>query len=768
MNTKLYAGILSLLGIVSICSADAVVDFADTNLQRGVERALGLQGPTQSQMLALTRLEVDNKGIADLTGLEYALNLTSLKLVGNRISNLRPLAGLTKLTTLDLKENQVEDITDLRGLVNLTELILWRNEISDISPLSNLTALTDLQLNNNQIADTSSLWPLTKLTNLMLGANQITDISAVSRMKNLLALILHENKIRDLSPLSGLANLRVLNLDLCGITDISALAGITSLVDVHLSNNPISDISPLLGLRNLRDLNLDGAVLNGDAYCAYLRAIQQNNLIATIVYSPNSRTPEGARASDGTVDGKVAVTWEPVCSGPAYTTYYRVYRALSESGEKTAVSGWQTKTSFEDTTAAPETVYVYWVKAAGDNQGTGETDFSRPDSGWCAGRRRTLTVGSTAGGTVVTPGIGPLAVNYGQSISLAAEAGEYYIFAGWTGTAVDAGKVANPAGASATITIDGDYTIRANFTALLKVLHVENAAVSDPCENGTWRHPFDGIQEAIDVAADETAVVVGPGIFRERIDFLGKDILLIGAGAADVNDAGSTILDGSDAGPVVTFRGGETARCMLMDLVVTGGNGVNGGGILCKASSSPTIRRCAIVDNFAMRGAGMYLDAADPVLIDCRITGNTAVGGAGLYCRQADLQVIDSAISNNFAVRGGAMYCDHARPVLIAVRVENNAAGCGGGLYCDQSAAYLSGCVLRGNTPSLFQVGGGTPPEIVNSPLDAADPAGSSTYCQTIDEFWADVMAAENPDETAVMRFLISLWGLVGGSDPIF
>jgi len=164
----------------------------------------------------------------------------------------------------------------------------------------------------------------------------------------------------------------------------------------------------------------------------------------------------------------------------------------------------------------------------------------------------------------------------------------------------------------------------------------------------------------------------------------------------------------------------------------------------------------------------MYLDAADPVLIDCRITSNTAVGGAGLYCRQANPQVVESVILNNFAVRGGAMYCDHAEAVLIGVRVEDNAAGCGGGLYCDQSTAYLSGCILRGNTPSLFQVGGGTPPEIVNSQLDAADSAGSSTYCQTIDEFWADVMVAENPDDTAVMRFLISLWGAVGGGDPIF
>jgi hypothetical protein len=767
MNPKLYVGLLSLLVVVSVCPADEIVQFGDINLQHGVERALGAQRPTQSQMLGLTRLEIRSKGIADLKGLQYALNLDTLKLEDNRISNLSPLAGLNTLTSLDLKGNMVEDVADLAGLASLTELILSNNEFLDISPLSDLTELTSLELDDNQISDISGLWRLTKLTRLTLANNHVTDIGAVARMKSLDTLVLGGNKIGDLSGLLTLASLRVLDLEQCDLTDISALAGLGSLVTLNLANDPIGDISPLLVLRHLQELHLDGVPLNAEAYCTYLRTIQQNNPGVTLSYSPNSRTPEGVKASDGTVLGKVAVTWQPVCSGPAYTTCYRVYRALSATSDKTAISNWQTQTTCEDTTAAPETVYVYWVKAAGDNLGTGETDFSLPDSGWCTGQRRTLTISSSAGGTVVTPGTGSLAFNYGQSVSLAAKAGEHYAFAGWTGTAVDADKVANPAGANTTVAADGDYTIRANFTTLLKILYVDNAA-SDPCENGTWQHPFDAIQEAIDVAVDETAIVVGPGVFREKIDFLGKDILLIGAGAADVNGVGSTVLDGGDTGPIVTFRGGETARCMLMDIIVTNGNGVNGGGILCKPSSAPTIRRCAVFGNFAMRGAGLYLDAASPVLIDCRITGNTAVGGAGLYCRQGNPKVIASVISRNFAVRAAGLYCDHASLTLIDSTVENNAAGCGGGFYLDQSDVHISDCILKGNTPSLFFVGEGASPEIVDSEPDTLEPADPLAYCQTIDQFWASVMSVENPDETEVMRFLISLWGVIGGASSVF
>jgi hypothetical protein len=799
MNMSRYASILCLFSLLSVCAADEAVRFVDQNLQRGVERAISVQRPAQSQMLALTRFEARGKSIGNLTGMEYALNLTNLSFEDNRIADISPLAGLTKLTTLNLKGNQISDITSLGDLTNLTELILCRNYVLDVTPIAGLTKLTKLELHDNKISNVSALWRLTGLTELTLANNQIVDISVLSRMKNLDTLLLGGNKIVDLSPLSGLTNLRVLDLPANGLTDISSLAGLTglealtlqgnritdigpvagmtSLTTLDLTNNPVSDISPLLSLRRLQHLHLKGTLLDAEAYSTHLIAIQQNNPGIAIEYSPNSRPPQDVKASDGTVPGKVVVTWGQVGSGSAYTTHYRVYRALTETGEKAAVSGWQTQTSFEDTTAAPETVYVYWVKAAGDDQGLGETDFSLPDSGWCTGSRRTLTVSSTAGGTV-TPGPGAQQVNYGQSVALAAKTGEFYVFAGWTGTAVSAGKVSDPCSANTTVIVEGDYDVRANFTTVLNILYVDddapadpapgNASVSDPSENGTWQHPFDCIQEAIEVAPNETAIIIGPGTYREKIDFLGKDILLIGAGDADAQGVEGTVIDGEDAGPVVTFRGRESARCMLMDIVVTHGNAVNGGGILCKAASSPTIRRCAVIDNFAMRGAGMYLDAASPVLIDCTITGNTAVGGAGLYCRQGNPKIVASVISNNSAVRGGASYCDHAGPVFIADRIENNAAGCGGGLYLDQSDAHLSDCILQGNTPSLFQVGAGAPPEIVNSGPDVAEPPDPATYCQTIDQFWADVMTAENPDETEVMRFLVSLWGTTGSDNPLF
>ena len=60
---------------------------------------------------------------------------------------------LSNLSRLNLYNNQITDITPLSGLTNLTALDLNNNQIADITPLSALTKLTYLTLENNQITD---------------------------------------------------------------------------------------------------------------------------------------------------------------------------------------------------------------------------------------------------------------------------------------------------------------------------------------------------------------------------------------------------------------------------------------------------------------------------------------------------------------------------------------------------------------------------------------------------------------------------------------
>ncbi|MCY4553561.1 MAG: sigma-70 family RNA polymerase sigma factor [Candidatus Poribacteria bacterium] len=105
----------------------------------------------------LTGLDVRDKGIADLTGVEHATDLQALVLIENKIHDISPLSGLTKLGFLDLGGNQISDLRPIAALTRLETLHIWRNEIEDISPLTGLVNLKKLSIENNDIKDFSPL-----------------------------------------------------------------------------------------------------------------------------------------------------------------------------------------------------------------------------------------------------------------------------------------------------------------------------------------------------------------------------------------------------------------------------------------------------------------------------------------------------------------------------------------------------------------------------------------------------------------------------------
>ena len=122
--------------------------------------------------------------------------------------------------------------------------------------------------------------------------------------------------------------------------------------------------------------------------------------------------------------------------------------------------------------ADPHYCFLYWTGSAVDDDMV-VNDESAITSIFVLGNydvkahfartTRTLTISSTEGGSVTTPGEGMFEYDYGTDVSVVATPDEHYHFVGWTGSAVDAGKVADPGSASTTVTLDGDYTLIANF-----------------------------------------------------------------------------------------------------------------------------------------------------------------------------------------------------------------------------------------------------------------------------------------------------------------
>ncbi len=320
----------------------ASVHIPDTNLRAAIAEALG-KSPnapiTVEEMERLGRLVAWNRGIHDLTGLQFATNLDELIFKDNEISDLSPIAGLIKLNRLDLNGNSISDLSPVQDLKNLTFLRLWGdrqllsdlspvaglinlrylrvtfNSVSDLSPVAGLINLEYLGVTDGNVSDLSPIAGLIKLEELDFGNNIASDLSPLAGLINLRRIVSWGNDISDLSPLAGLTKLEIISFggaeisdlkplaDLTGlkelyfggsnILDVSPLAGLTELVRLDLGGNNISDISPLKGLTNLKWL---GVAANKISDFSSLEGLRENT---NIDWHNNPGFPEGGPKIEG-------------------------------------------------------------------------------------------------------------------------------------------------------------------------------------------------------------------------------------------------------------------------------------------------------------------------------------------------------------------------------------------------------------------------------------------------------------------------------------
>jgi Concanavalin A-like lectin/glucanases superfamily/Divergent InlB B-repeat domain len=117
---------------------------------------------------------------------------------------------------------------------------------------------------------------------------------------------------------------------------------------------------------------------------------------------------------------------------------------------------------------------------------------------------RTLTILSTDGGTVVTPGEGEISVEHGTSVLVEAQADDCYQFTDWTGTAVDEGKVEDASDPNTMVEMDGDYTLRANFERILYTLDILSTVGGSVVAPGEGPHDVNcGEVVPVEAQADE-------------------------------------------------------------------------------------------------------------------------------------------------------------------------------------------------------------------------------------------------------------------------
>ncbi len=233
--------------------------------------------------------------------------------------------------------------------------------------------------------------------------------------------------------------------------------------------------------------------------------------------------------------------------------------------------------------------------------------------------------------------------------------------------------------------------------------------VSDPAEDGSAEHPFDAIQEAINVALVGDEVVLRDGTYtgdgNRDLDYIGKAIAV----RSESGKPSTCTIDcqGNSGAPHrgFYFHSGETSEAVVFGLTIANGYangsspaGAYGGGILCVASS-PTVANCTFKDNKVWAapsvGGGISCINSAATIRNCRFTENKSIRGDSISFHEGDEStVVNCTIGDDEARR--EIYSEDSTPTLTNTVIwslhENS-------LYFTGTAPTIRYCAIRGGWP---------------------------------------------------------------------
>jgi len=232
---------------------------------------------------------------------------------------------------------------------------------------------------------------------------------------------------------------------------------------------------------------------------------------------------------------------------------------------------------------------------------------------------------------------------------------------------------------------------------------------------GTYYVPDDylTIQSAIDASDNGDTIIVRPGTYMERIDFLGKSIYL----QSERGPLQTTISNPSSGGSVVVFVNQEGPDSVLEGFTVTNGWGTQG----------PT---------GDLMGGGIWCYESNPRILNNIIQNNSADMGGGIAAVRTSVEIRNNVIISN-AVNdngGGLMF---AESLGGAPSVENN-------LICENTAWRSGGGIYAGKNSQV---------EIINN-----------TLCENY-SYFVDGGGISCQNITSVNVYNSIIWGNLSTSD---
>jgi len=276
-----------------------------------------------------------------------------------------------------------------------------------------------------------------------------------------------------------------------------------------------------------------------------------------------------------------------------------------------------------------------------------------------------------------------------------------------------------------------DYTVRTP-------IKVKNNAPGPVHDGQTWATAFLAVQQGIDAAVPGGEVWVAAGTYTGCITLKAGVALYGGFTGIETNRSqrnwgtNVTILDGNQAGSVVTAPPGATTSTIIDGFTIRNGNGTLVGSDRC--------------------GGGVYCSSSSPNISNNIITANgasTAVAnGAGIYCSDSSPTIANNTISSNTANSwAGGIFCSNSSPVITGNTISGNKRE---GISClTSSCPLIAGNIIKGNIGSGS--GGGissyssSRPTIVNNTIVAnTDPYAGGIYCSSSNPTIANNIVAFN------------------------
>lgn len=299
------------MAFYSIVTQGQIINIPDANFKAGLlnpsnfiytANNLPLDANTngeieESEALQVTSIQLIDKNIASISGIEFFTNLTFLDLTSNNLTSV-DVSMLTNLITFSCLNNDISTL----NVSNLTNLIWFECGINQLTSLNltGLNSLGHLSCSQNQISSLNFNNSII-LKQIFCGDNPLNSIN-LSGLINLETLVCYNTQLTtlNLAPLNygGISKLKSLDCSNNQLTNLD-LTGKIRLTRLKCNNNLLTSIN----VANFPDLQ--------KVYC-------DHNLITTLDFSTNPLFNELSCSNNNLTTIKINNGANQVLSGGGY------------------------------------------------------------------------------------------------------------------------------------------------------------------------------------------------------------------------------------------------------------------------------------------------------------------------------------------------------------------------------------------------------------------------------------------------------------------